>query len=135
MASIVDYLIQHYFSQLYMSAKNKMFSKSLAIALTIANMENQTKRAKELAFIYENTTKMIEVPLVMLEDIYEKNLQSKVSKMKLYTIYDKQLHFFEIVKGLNDAYVRITQIVTEIAKELNVEMIFDFSKYPVGEGN
>lgn len=128
MANIVEYLVQLYFAQIYASVKNKMYSKSLSLALTIASMQEDTGELKRLNWIYENTTQNMKIPLPILEDLMEKSY-IRTPKMKVYSIFGKEIKFHEIIKALSDAYIEITISVTRIAKELNVDIPFDMSAY------
>ena len=117
-----------FFSQSFMSVKNKRYSNSINHAMTIAEMENRFDDMRELTYIYENTSKHIRIALPILEDIYEKSYRRE-PKMKLYSIGDKEIMLHEIIKALSDAYLRTTIIVARVAKDLNVDIEFDLSKY------
>lgn len=125
---MIDYLVQLYFSQIYSGIKNKMFSKSITLAITIAEMEDCKDELSRLRFIYENTTAQLGIALPILEDIYEKSYR-RDPKMKTYSLFGKEVALHEIIKALSDAYSHVTTIVTKIAKEMNVDLEFDLSKY------
>lgn len=129
MADINSYMCQTYFAQIYQGHRQKMWSKSLTLAITIAEMENRTTDLKKLYWIYDNTTESMGISLPILEDLYEKSYNR--SKMKTYSLYGKEIPLHLIIKALSDAYIQITIIVTKIAKDMNVELDFDFSRYNI----
>jgi hypothetical protein len=132
MGDITEFLIQLYFSQIYAGVKNKMYSKSLSLAITIAEITDNHNELKILRDVYNNTTSAMQIPLPILEDLAEKSYKSlKTRKMQTYVIYGKHVKFHQIIKALSDAYIRITICVTRIAKTLNIDIPFDMSKYPV----
>lgn len=134
MGGINEFLIQVYFSQLYSGLGKKMYSKSLSMALTIAEINNRNRDLKRLKQIYDNPMKLkIPVALPILEQRLDRLYVNKLSvpKMKRERINGEIIPHFKIVKALADAYNEITLIVTRIAKDLNVDVPFDMSKYPV----
>lgn len=135
MASIQEFIIQMYFGQLYSGLGRKMYSKSLSLALTLAEISGDNVSKAELEYIYNNTTKNMGISLPILEHIIDKqylNIRHKnVPKMKRERINGKLIPNHKIMKALSDAYVKITSVVTRIAKELDVDIEFDASKYPI----
>lgn len=133
MGSINEFLIQVYFSQLYSGLGKKMYSKSLSLALTLAEINERNTEKEQLQYIYDNTTDKMNIPLPILESIIDKQYFNKksVPKMKRQRINGRIIPNHKIIKALSDAYIRITNIVTRIAKDLNVDVPFDMSKYPV----
>ncbi len=133
MGSINEFLIQVYFSQLYSGLGKKMYSKSLSLALTLAEINDEHEFKKRLKFIYNNTSEKMRIPLPILENIIDKQyvLKKGVSKMQRQRINGRIIENHKIIKALSDSYIEITTIVTKIAKGLNVDIPFDMSKYPI----
>lgn len=127
MGEVIEYLVQLYFMQIFGSKKNKFWSKSMTLALAIANLEGTKKEFDKLKFLYHNTSKNLKIPLSVLEDSYEKN--SGKSKMKSIPIASKNIKMVEIIIGLSDSFVKQTIIITEICKRIGVKLEFDMSKY------
>jgi len=133
MGSINEFLIQVYFGQLYSGLGKKMYSKSLSLALSLAEVNDETRHLNRLKFIYANTTEKIRIPLPILESIIDKQYMFKkqLPKMQKQRINNQLIPNHKIIKALADAYVEITTIVTKIAKGLNVDIPFDMNRYPV----
>ena len=129
MGSVSEFLVQQFFMTSYSKVTNKMWSKSLTYALSIANLDGNKKEQEQLKYVYENTTNWIGVPLPIIEDFYENSRLRKVSKMKPYTIGVKEFYLHEIITGLSDAFIEMNRIVTQICKRANIDLVFDLGKY------
>ena len=128
MGTITEYLIQQYFSLVYTSATEKIWSKSVNLALALARISGTKKEVDNLLNIYHNTSDQVKIPLAILEDIYERPL-NKASMMKRTKIGNKEIETQEIISRLSDAYVKTTNIVTQICKRTGVKINFNYSKY------
>ena len=105
-------------------------SFGLLPAITIATIQDYQEELAELWFIYENTTSDIGENLSLIENLAEKSASS-TPKTKTFLIGKKEIPFAKIIKSLSDAYINITICVSRIAKDLNVDIHFDASKYPI----
>lgn len=126
--TINQFLIQLYFSQIFASARNKMWSKSLTLAMTIAELDGEPEEKKQLRKIYNETVEWLKLPLPVLESRYESALRGQ-GKMRSTRIDGKEVYLHEIIQALSDAYVKTTMIVAQICKRTGVELEFDMSKY------
>lgn len=133
MGSINEFLIQIYFGQLYSGIGKKMYSKSISLAMALAESNEKSRELAKLKYIYDNTTDWMKVPMPILEHMIDKQYLRKISvpKMKRERINGRIIPHYKIIKALSDAYIEITMVVTKIAKDLNIEIEFDMSKYPV----
>ena len=75
----------------------------------------------------------MKIPLTILENIIDRQymFRKRLPKMQRQRINGRLIPNHKIIKALADAYIEITTIVTKIAKELNVDIPFDMSKYPI----
>ena len=127
MGDVIEFLVQLYFSQIYGSKKNKFWSKSMTLALAIAELEGDDDERDDLKFLYHNTSRTLKVPLSVLEDSYEKSF--KRSKMNVIRVGGKNVKMVDIIIGLSDSFVKQTIIITKISKRLGLKLEFDMNKY------
>ena len=128
MGKITEHLIQLYYANMFNTTEQKKWTTSVNLAISITKLHGNKKEISELKHIYHNTNTILEIPLAILEDIYQRSHETH-SKMKSYRIGKKEVHLHEIISALSDSHVKTTGIVTQICKRLNVDIPFDLSKY------
>lgn len=125
---MLDSLVQVYFGTAMFIEVNK-YTKCLNTALAIARLDRNVPMMNKLDYIRKNTNKEMEIPLITLEHINEK---SKLKPLDTsFEFQDREISLNEIKIALNDVWIEITYIVSEIAEKNEVSFSFDLSKYKV----
>lgn len=106
---------------------NRPYVHALRYAIAIANFVNDTTKLKQLIYIQDKTDKDIQIPYAVLEFWYLRDYSRQASKTFFYN--DDEISLATVIEYLNKAYIEITRIVSEIAKENNMIIPFNMEVY------
>jgi hypothetical protein len=127
MSGVLEFITKLFYTQIYEDIDKRMYSKSLAIAITIAKLTENEEELTELWEIYEKTTDQADIPLSMLETFYERHRNE--SQTREHNLLGHEVTTWKAIQWLSKAYINIIVTVTKIAKEENLEIDFDISEY------